>query len=232
MVKRVGRAVHGPAGAPRDHAPPTRTEHSMTHAKHDAPTATSGTTRPRRRTRGGQGGAEPGLRIQRREREVLELTTTGLDQYAVAHRLGITQSAVSQILTRVDQRWATENLAYVHRQKAAAARKLDRLYREAMHAWEASKSNKTRRRQRKTDGRDPGQGTTIAEVVVEDSHGDPRYLETARRVLADRDRLWGSRSPAPTDVSAPEIPAVFTMKIGDADTIRRRAAKYQADHTA
>ena len=83
---------------------------------------TSGTTRPRRRTRGGQGGAEPGLRIQRREREVLELTTTGLDQYAVAGRLGITQSAVSQILTRVDQRWATENLAYVHRQKAAAAR--------------------------------------------------------------------------------------------------------------
>ena len=183
----------------------------MTHAKQDAPTATSGTTRPRRRTRGGQGGAEPGLRIRRREHEVLELTTTGLDQYAVARRLGITQSAVSQILTRVDQRWATENLAYVHRQKAAAARKLDRVYREAMHAWEASKTHKTRRRQRKTDGTGGRPGHAMAEVVVEDSHGDPRYLDTARRALADRDRLWATPAPAASDAEAPTAPMRFTL---------------------
>ncbi len=190
----------------------------MTHATRDA---LSRATRPRRRARGGKGGAEPRLRLRRREHEVLDLTTAGFDQYAVARRLGISQSAVSQILTRVDQRWATENLDYVHRQKMAATRKLDRLYREAMHAWEASKTHKTRRRQRKTDGTGGRQGHAMAEVVVEDSHGDPRYLDAARRALADRDRLWDALTPAPTAAIAPDVPTVFTLKIGDDDALDR-----------
>ncbi len=172
-------------------------------------------TRPRRpRPRGGKGGAEPRVHLRRREQDVVDLSAAGYSQHAIARQLSITQSAVSQILHRVDERWAQDHLKYVSRQKAVAARKFDHLYREAMQAWEASKTHKTRRRQRKTDGTGGRPGNAMAEVVVEDSHGDPRYLDTARRALADRDRLRATPAPAAPDAEAPTAPMRFTLDLG------------------
>ena len=50
---------------------------------------------------------------------------------------------------------------------------------------------RTRRRQRKTDGGPGGGAATIAEIVVENQHGDPRYLEEARKSLADHRKNVG-----------------------------------------
>ena len=46
-----------------------------------------------------------------------------------------------------------------------------------------SQADATRRRQRKADG---GGGATIAELVVETQHADPRYLEMVLKALADQ----------------------------------------------
>ncbi len=185
-----------------------RSDDSVSEAEVKAP-------RPRTQRRGGQGGTEPPLRRRRREQLVIDRSTAGDSQYDIARDLKISQSAVSQILRRVDDRWAQENLAVIGRHKAAEARKLDHVHREALRAWEESKAQKTRRRQRKTEGASSRSGGTVAEVTVEDSHGDPRFLETARRALADRARLWGPPTAVPTDTGTAEEPAIFTLTIGD-----------------
>ena len=36
---------------------------------------------------------------------------------------------------------------------------------------------------------------TVAEIVSENRHGDPRYLDEARKALADLRTLWGVDAP-------------------------------------
>lgn len=168
--------------------------------------------------RGGKGGYEPRLRIRQREQEVVQLATEGRSQHDIARALGLSQAAVSKILRRVDDRWMRDNVTRIARYRAEQTRKLEHLFREALHAWETSKAQRTRRRQRKTDATDPSKGGTMAEVVVDDSHGDPRYLEAARRALADLGRVWNGATPT---TPGPEELPVFTLRIGDANLSAR-----------
>ena len=122
-----------------------------------------------RRGRGGQGGHEPRARIRTRERRVMELTVLGWSQHQVAADLGISQAAVSKILARVETRVLRELTAIVERQKVRHSLRLQHLFAEAMRAWEESKEDTTRRRQRKTNGGAVGAGGTIAEIVVDNA---------------------------------------------------------------
>ncbi len=156
--------------------------------------------------RGGQGGHEPRARIQARELRVLERSIQGHSQREIAAEEGLTQGAVSKILSRLEQRALEELVDRVERQKARQTLRLDYLYRESLRAWEASKSDLTRRVQRKTD-RGPGTpGATVAQLVVETQHGDSRYLELARKALADQRTLWGLDAPQKLDVRASQGP--------------------------
>jgi len=155
-----------------------------------------------RRGRGGQGGHEPRTRIRLRELRALELQTQGWSQHQIAAELGISQPAVSKLLKRVELRLLMEMRDTVERQKARQTLRLEHLYAEAMRAWDASKTDATRRRQRKTDGAGGGAGSTVAELVIENSHGDPRYLEQARKSQADLRKVWGVDAPEKVDVRA------------------------------
>ena len=42
----------------------------------------------------------------------------------------------------------------------------------------------------------------LAEVTVENRHGDPRYLEVARKALADVRKVWGLDAPREIDIQA------------------------------
>ena len=48
--------------------------------------------------------------------------------------------------------------------------------------------------------------TNIAELTVENSHGDPRYLGEARQALADARKLWGLDAPQRVDLRASQNP--------------------------
>jgi predicted transcriptional regulator len=157
---------------------------------------------PARRGRGGQEGHEPRARIRTRELRAMELTIQGWSQHRIAADLGVSQPAVSKILKRVENRVLRELAAMVERQKARHTMRLEHLYGQAIEAWEESKADVTRRRQRKTQGRDAGGGATIAEVVTENQHGDPRYLEEARKTVADLRKLWGSDAAQKLDIHA------------------------------
>ena len=156
--------------------------------------------------RGGQGGHEPRPRIQARELRVLERSIQGHSQREIAAEEGLTQGAVSKILSRLEQRALEELVDRVERQKARQTLRLDYLYRESLRAWAASKTDAKRRVQRKTD-RGPGTpGATVVQLVVETQHGDPRYLELARKALADQRTLWGLDAPQKLDVRASQGP--------------------------
>jgi hypothetical protein len=155
----------------------------------------------RRRGRGGQGGREPRARIRTRELRARELAVIGWSQPQIAADLGISQAAVSKLLKRVETRFLREVAETVQRQKARQTLRLEHLFAEAMRAWTASQGDTTRRRQRQTQG-GGGAGATVAELVVENQHGDPRYLDEARKALADQRKLWGLDAPQKVDLHA------------------------------
>ncbi len=157
--------------------------------------------------RGGQGGREPRATVQARALRVLERSVAGLSQREIAAEEGMSQSAVSKILQRLEARVLEELVGRVEQQKVRQTLCLDHLYRESLRAWEASKADATRRVQRTTHaGAGAVGGGTVAQLVVETQHGDPRYLEVARKVLADQRRVWGLDAPQKLDVRATEGP--------------------------
>jgi predicted DNA-binding protein (UPF0251 family) len=156
----------------------------------------------RRRGRGGQGGHEPRVRIRTREIRAMELAVLGWSQHQIAADLGISQPAVSKLLKRVEERVLRELAGTIERQKARQTLRLEHQFAQLMGAWEKSKADTTRKRQRKTQGGSGGPDATVAEIVVENHHGDPRYVEAARRVLADQRKIWGLDAPQQLAVHA------------------------------
>lgn len=135
----------------------------------------------------------------------MELTVLGWTQPQIARDLGISQAAVSKLLKRIETRLLRELAETVQRQKARQTLRLEHLFAEAMRAWNESKEDTTRRRQRQTRA-GAGAGATVAELVVENQHGDPRYLDEARKALADQRKLWGLDAPQKVDLRASRDP--------------------------
>ncbi len=140
------------------------------------------------------------------ELRALELAILGWSQHQIADDLGISQPAVSKILKRIDTRILAELAGAVERHKVRHTQRLEYVFAEAMRAWTESKADTTRRRQRRSQGAGSGTGDTVAEVVVENQHGDPRYLEEARKALADSRKIWGLDAPQQLNVRATRDP--------------------------
>ena len=85
-----------------------------------------------------------------------------------------------------------------------------------------AKAQRTRRRQRKTGATDGDLGETVAEITVDDSYGDPRYLEAARRALNDLARVWGVNKINSAD-GIDDAGVVFTLDVS------RSSAKHQRE---
>lgn len=136
------------------------------------------------RARGGRGGCEPRLLIRTREARVLELSTRGWSQRAIASELGISQPAVSKILQRTEDR----ALATLHRDRVRLIvrhlRQREHLYAQAHQGWDRSCSDRERRTQRRTTTPD-GRSTTMVALHREARAGDPRFLSLMLRAVTD-----------------------------------------------
>ena len=174
----------------------------------------------RARARGGKGGKEPQRRIRLREAQVLDRYLTGQSQYQIASGVGISQPAVSKILRRLEDRQLADLGLKRDRQRAQQTMHLRFLYAQAMGAWQASQEDGERRRQRKTSSRAGGGDQTVAELVSENRHGDPRFLETARRILADVRGLWGVNAPERLAVEGRVVGALADSEL-DAELVRQ-----------
>lgn len=159
----------------------------------------TGTTRG---GRGGRGGAEPPARIAEREAIVWELSCRGLRQRAIAERTGISQPAVCKMLRRVRRRVEADMAATYARLRAQHVDRLEHLHASALEGWEASRTDRTRRRQRRVEGGSGSepQDRLAAEIVVENRAGDARLLREARESLA---LLMTVAPPRPPETDAP-----------------------------
>jgi Homeodomain-like domain len=172
------------------------------------------------RGRGGKGGAEPRARIRLREVKALQGLLDGHSQHEIARTLGVSQPAVSKMLKRIEERLLTDVAWRIERQRARQSLRLEFLYSEAIRAWRGSHDDALRRRQRKTDGVG-GHTSTVAEVISENQHGDPRYLEEARRALADLRTLWGVDAPERLSVDTTNPYASMSDEAVAAEVLRQ-----------
>lgn len=160
----------------------------------------------------------------------MELTNQGWSQHQIAADLGISQAAVSKLLKRVETRLLRELADTIERQKARHSLRLEHLYSESMQAWKESHTDATRRRQRKSQG---GRGeATIAEIVTENKHGDPRYLDEARKALADLRKVWGLDAPQKMDLRAARNPYHYLSEDELRDKLAEQARLLEPRATA
>jgi DNA-binding MarR family transcriptional regulator len=172
----------------------------------------------RGRGRGGKGGHEPRNRVRLREVQVLDQILEGRTQHQIADALSISQPAVSKIAKRLEERLLADVTFKVERQRIRHTLRLEFIYQQAIAAWHASKQQTLRRRQRKTDGDD---GATIAEIVSENRHGDPRYLDEARKALTDLRTVWGVDAPERLSIEATSPYASMSDAALEAELVRQ-----------
>lgn len=173
----------------------------------------------RAKGRGGKGGHEPRGRVRLREAQVFEYVLEGRTQHQIADALSISQPAVSKIVRRVEERLLADIAYKADRQRARQTFRLEHVYSQAMGAWQNSKQEGVRRRQRKTE-HDDGAGSTVAELVSENRHGDPRYLDEARKALADLRKVWGIDAPERVSIDAVSVFASMSDEALDLELIR------------
>lgn len=136
-----------------------------------------------------------------RERLAFDLAATkGLTEVQIAGELArqglgeVSQQAVSKMLRRVEARMLKEMNEEVRLKKALQDAALLNIYRDAMVAWEASKSP-----QRSVTTKEGADGIVReTQTVSREREGDPRFLEQARQALADIRKIWGVDEPAQT----------------------------------
>lgn len=175
--------------------------------------------RRRGKGRGGKGGHEPPSRVRLREAQVVEHVLEGRTQHQIADALGISQAAVSKIARRVEERLLADLACKAERQRARQTLRLEHIYGQAMRAWQDSKQEGLRRRQRKTE-HDGGAGSTVAELISENRHGDPRYLDEARKALADLRKVWGIDAPERVSIDAVSVFASMSDEALDLELSR------------
>jgi DNA-binding CsgD family transcriptional regulator len=170
--------------------------------------------------RGGRGGHEPRRRVRLREAQVFEYVLAGRTQHQIAEALGISQPAVSKIVRRVEDRLLADLTCKAERQRARQTLRLEHLYGQAMQAWQDSKQEGLRRRQRKTE-HGSGTSSTVAELISENRHGDPRYLDEARKALTDLRKVWGVDAPERVSIDALTVFASMSDEALDQELTRQ-----------
>ncbi len=106
-----------------------------------------------------------------RERKVWRLRLKSWSQENIAAELGITQSAVSQILKRLFERYYEENMVEIEQVKVEQVAQLEYIASEAMRAWVRSKKNSQRK-------------------------NDVRYLSAAMKAKEDIRKILGIDAPS------------------------------------
>jgi DNA-binding CsgD family transcriptional regulator len=173
-----------------------------------ARTLRAGTRRRGGKPSGGKNGSEPRMRIRAREQGVVALSEAGRTQDAIARELGITQSAVSQILRRVDLRIVAELAVQRAPYLARIFRKLDYVSREGSAGWEQSKAGHVKRTQ--TKRQDASGAPQVIQQVTVDERPNARLLEEVRRAEEAKAELLGFGTSADRSVTpAPTAPATI-----------------------
>nr|BDD46352.1 hypothetical protein 7 [Pseudomonadaceae bacterium] len=138
------------------------------------------------------------LAISKRRREVAELYVQAWTQMAIADRLGIAQSTVSDDLKAIRKEWRESRVRDFDEAVAVELEKIDRLESEAWEAWKRSQEPLENTRVMDDGSRKK------AQKVVEQRDGDPRFLEQIHKCIASRRALLGLDAPTRIAPTSPD----------------------------
>jgi hypothetical protein len=191
------------------------------------------------RTNGGRVSVEL---ARKREQAAFDLAAAkGLTETQIAAELAtqglgeVTQQAVSKMLLRVEKRMLAEMGDRVRAVKLRQTASLQKIYQEAMAAWEESKKPQKSLTTRHGPSGDNGQPGKVLESqsVLRDQDGDPRYLDQARQALADIRKLWGADAARKLEVTGEDgEPVRMDISVDLVLKAREAAENYRRERLA
>lgn len=120
----------------------------------------------------------------------LEYAKGSKSQPQVAEEFGLSQPRVCTILKMVQDWMWNETMHDIRLVKMQQVQSLTYIYREAMRAWERSKTASRSLSTKKSDGK-----VTEQTRSLKSSQGDPKYLDIAMKALADIREVTGANAP-------------------------------------
>ncbi len=134
-----------------------------------------------------------------REKVVWGYRMRGWTHEMIADEIGLERSTITKMLGRLSKVALSELTETVIEEKVAQLGQLRHTVAEAMAAWERSKQVDKTMTTRNAQGVEKGRTVTLpggeVTVKVQETDGDPRYLEVANKARADIRKLLGLDAP-------------------------------------
>ena len=162
--------------------------------------------------------AKPGNQtheIALRREQVSALYLQGLSQMKIAAEVGVSQRCVSGDLKAIQEIWLASALQDFNALRAQQLAKIDQVEYEYWQAWQRSKEQSVRKMTEQKGE------TKHAQVTIEDSYGDPRFLQGIERCIDQRCKLLGLHAPVRTEMSGPNGGPIEVQTITEDQAIER-----------
>lgn len=135
----------------------------------------------------------------RRDVDVYNLCENSkLTQREIAKQFGISHQMVSKIRARMLEWTRAQHCEETLRVKAKVTNRLEWVALEAIEAYLDSKKTKRKTRKKKTSSQKNGKSIE-QEDSLEESYGDPRFLDVILKSEALKAKLWGLDQPPEDD---------------------------------
>jgi hypothetical protein len=159
------------------------------------------------------------LELIRRRQQIAELYLQSWTQVAIAGRLGISQSIVSDDLKRIRQEWRASTIRDFDLAQIEELQKIDRIEREAWSAWAQSQKPA----QSAVINGDGGDRPT--RKSIRNQHGDARLLEVILKCNAARRTMLALDPPMRIAPVMPDGREPFRLAVASLGIAELRALK-------
>ncbi len=141
--------------------------------------------------------------LAEREVQVWTLRQKFYTHQRIADELGLERSTVTKMLQRVTKRALNSLADDIREKKVAQLEQLEYIADEAIQGWHRSREAQKNVSRRTTEkaGRLTGGKREETLIQTSDMDGDPRYLETAMKALADIRKIAGIDAPKAVELS-------------------------------
>jgi hypothetical protein len=150
--------------------------------------------------------------------QVTEMYLRGKFQSEIAVALKISQPQVSYDVAIIQKRWRESSLVNWDEARAKELERIDSLEREYWAAWEASKTERTKKRQRKG-----ATGAIDASIETEQRDGNPAFLAGVIACIDRRCKILGLDAPtkiAPTTPDGNDPFPIMVVQPGYLDMLK------------
>lgn len=128
------------------------------------------------------------IEIKRDRARIAALYLRGYTQEQIAEEFGISRDMVQHDVMRIREEWSASTLYDFNEAKTKALAEIANLKATAWKAWDKSANGRKKTKQVKNEKGGP---PNRAELTVEDSAGDPRFLITIKELIAEEMKILG-----------------------------------------